>query len=313
MLISLVICTYNREEILKVTLPSLLELIIPNDVELEVIIVDNNSNDNTSNFVKEFIARSNMNISYVFESIQGLSQARNTGYMRSKGEYIVYIDDECILPKKWLKEAVIIINNESPAFLGGPYFGKYLPGDDSPWFKESYGDSYIIQYGLPNGSMQGKYLSGGNLFVRRDVFQKIGLFDVELGMDGETINYGEEVDFQKRFIEATENEVIWYDEKVFLWHSIRSEKMSMWFLFKDALIRGASTAELQISSAEELRKAPYQLSYSMFLALRSYFVKLFYSLIYNKNFFGLLYDDYKDSTWKNIGGSWYKVKQLLRR
>lgn len=55
MLVSFVICTYNRSNILSVALPSVLGLNIPKGVELELIIIDNNSTDNTASFVKEFI------------------------------------------------------------------------------------------------------------------------------------------------------------------------------------------------------------------------------------------------------------------
>lgn len=313
MLLSLVICTYNRADILKATLPSALALELPDGIELEILLVDNNSKDETSELVKKIIQKnaSSIDMKYYFEDKQGLSFARNTGYGYAKGEYIIYTDDECILPKKWVVEAVKIIGKQSPAFLGGPYYGKYLPGSSSSWFKESYGDSYILQYDLPNGAMVNKYLSGGNLFIRRDVFEKIGLFDVELGMTGETISYGEEVDFQKRFIQKYPEEVIWYDQKVFLWHCIRNEKMKMLFLFKDALIRGASTSELQLPSRKQIKKSPLYLLYATFKAIRSFLGKFLLSILYKKKFFNLLYTDYKDTTWKDIGGAWYCFKLLL--
>ena len=313
MLISIVICTYNRAEILRATLPFVLALEIPKDVNLELIIVDNNSKDDTSVFVKNFINDNTTEISmkYVFEGQQGLSYARNTGFNEADGDYIVYTDDECILPEKWIVEAKKIINKESPAFLGGPYYGKYLPGSTSSWYKESYGDSYILQYNLPNGPMINRYLSGGNLFVRRDVFEKIGFFDVELGMTGETLAYGEEDDFQRRYIKKYPDEVIWYDQKVFLYHCIRDEKMQISFLLKDALVRGASSVAHQVPSKEQIRKSPLHLAYFVFKALSSMFKKIFQSATQKENFYGLLYSDYKDGTWRNIGGAWYKFKQLL--
>jgi len=193
MTFTLVICTYNRDEILEATVPSLLKLKIPNEASLEIIIVDNNSNDDTKRVANDFIDKvskldsSMLNARYVFEEKQGLSYARNKGFDESEGEYIAYIDDECILPDSWLNQAQRIIKSEQPAFLGGPYLGKYFPGSSSNWYKESFGDSYILQYQLDDGPMKNRYISGGNMFIRRDVFEKVGLFDVDLGMSGETV------------------------------------------------------------------------------------------------------------------------------
>ncbi len=72
MLISLVICTYNRADILRATLPSVLTLVIPEGDQLELIMVDNNSKDDTASFIKEFIGNNStsIEISYVFEGKQ---------------------------------------------------------------------------------------------------------------------------------------------------------------------------------------------------------------------------------------------------
>lgn len=313
MLISIVICTYNRSDILKETLPSYLELKIPEGVRLEIIIVDNNSSDNTASFVKAFIEKNPSEIvcRYIFEPEQGLSYARNTGYLHSKGDYIVYTDDECIIPENWIEVSVQDINDRHPAFLGGPYYGKYLPGSTSTWYKESFGDSYILQYDLPNGPMKNRYLSGGNLFVRRDVFEKIGQFDVDLGMSGEKISYGEEVELQKRFIEKFPEEVIWYNPELFVWHCIRDEKMKLSFLLKDALIRGASSAELQKNAGNKIKQSPGLFIYFVGRAIISAVKKLFQSISSKDHFFTLLYQDYKSTMWRDIGGAWYRMKQLL--
>ncbi len=313
MLISLVICTYNREDILRETLPSVLALKIPIDAQLELIIVDNNSIDDTAAFVKDFIGRNTGQIAmtYLFEVNQGLSYARNSGYKKAVGDYIVYTDDECILPENWILNACTKIKQFSPAFLGGPYYGKYLSGSKSPWYKESYGDSYILQFNLPNGPMNNRYLSGGNLFIRRDVFEKIGLFNVELGMTGETINYGEEVDFQKRLKAYDPNEIIWYDESVYVYHCIRNEKMSICYLFMDAMIRGASAAELRKPSKIEVFASPFLLFYFILRALLSFVQKAIFSLMKKQHFFSLLHSDYESRVWRDIGSAWFRVKSLF--
>ena len=314
---SIIICTYNRADILKVTLPSYKNMKIPEGVRLEIICVDNNSNDDTEAYLKTFIKiahNRHITYKYCFESIQGLSHARNRGYQESSGNYIAYIDDECILPVEWLEIAVKHIKAKTPAFLGGPYYGKYLPGVSSKWFKESFGDSYILQYNLPDGSMNGRYLSGGNLIIRRNVFEKIGLFDTNLGMKGNTINYGEEQDLQKRFISQFPEESILYIADLFVWHLIRREKMTMNFLFKDALIRGFSATKLMNNHSNlKLFSSPLFLLFSVLNAILSYIYNFIISLFSKKSFFTLLYNDYKKGTWRNIGASWALLELLFRQ
>lgn len=318
MIISIIVCTYNRSELLKETLPSILGLAIPTEIQPEFIFVDNNSSDDTQGVINEFISILNesekyLTARYVFEGNQGLSFARNKGYSESNGDYIAYIDDECILPKQWLAETSKIIDKEKPAFLGGPYLGKYMSSSKSSWFKESFGDSYILQYNLPDGPIDSlnRTLSGGNLFIRRDVFEKIGLFDVNLGMSGDVVNYGEEVEFQKRFISTYPDEVIWYDSKVFLWHLIRDEKMKMSFLIEDALLRGKSAAEIKKSPKRKLLFAPLLLIFFVIKAILSAIKNGVISLITRQHYFLLLYNDYKNGTWRDVGASWYKTKRLL--
>lgn len=313
MLITLVICTYNREDILKITLPCYDELRIPDNVSMDVIIVNNNSSDDTEAFVNGFIekSKSEINFRYLLEPKQGVSHARNAGYIHASGEYIAYLDDECILPEQWLEVALESIESELPAFLGGPYYGKFLPGSTSTWFKESFGDSYINAFNLPNGPMKGKFLSEGNMIVRRDVFEDIGLFDTKLGMNGETIGYGEGPDFQKRFIEKNPGEVIWFNPELFVWHLIRNEKISIVYRFKEALVRGKYSVKGKEIHFLILLISPILLFYFSLKALFSVFWKFIQSLFLDKHFFTLLHNDYVDRTWRDIGASWYKTKLFL--
>ena len=91
-LISVVICTYNRAALLA----NLLENLSAQSIDpstYEIIIVDNNSLDQTRNVVEAF-ATSHGNVSYGFEACQGLSWARNHGYRIARGEYVAYLDDD---------------------------------------------------------------------------------------------------------------------------------------------------------------------------------------------------------------------------
>ena len=80
--ISVVVCTYNREKMLPECLDSLANQRANKNL-YEVIVVDNNSKDNTSKVANEFVTKYS-NFKILFEQNQGLSHARNLGLKEAK-------------------------------------------------------------------------------------------------------------------------------------------------------------------------------------------------------------------------------------
>ena len=109
-MISVIICTFNRCEMLALTLESFTRIETGSDFTWELIVVDNNSTDATKGVVSEFNTR--LPIRYVFESKQGLSRARNCGIAQAQGDIIVFTDDDIIVTNDWLNE----ITNALKAF-----------------------------------------------------------------------------------------------------------------------------------------------------------------------------------------------------
>lgn len=233
MLISIVICTYNRSNILEILLNSIKEL----DYDLndfEVIVVDNNSSDNTKKVVEKFSTRQK-NIKYLFEEEVGLSNARNTGWNNSNGLYIAYIDDDCKVPKKWLKVAKDVIDKFSPGMFGGPYYPYYI-SKKPHWFKDSYGTSkHAEQSGIMK---EGQYISGGNFFIKKSLLKDLGGFNPCYGMKGSEMGYGEETELIRIFRRKYTNQDVYYEEKLLLYHLVRREKMSILWNIKQRFISG---------------------------------------------------------------------------
>src|SRR5579872_886035 len=82
--ITVIICTYNRCRILVKALESVAASVMPNAVEWEVLVVDNNSTDQTREIADEFCRQYPGRFRYVFEPQQGLSNARNTGVREAR-------------------------------------------------------------------------------------------------------------------------------------------------------------------------------------------------------------------------------------
>src|SRR3569833_117194 len=92
-MISVIICTYNREKLLEKTIECLAKQIF-SDV-FDVVVVDNGSTDGTLKIVSILQETyPDLPLRYVMESNLGLSYARNTGVYTAKGEIIAMIDDD---------------------------------------------------------------------------------------------------------------------------------------------------------------------------------------------------------------------------
>jgi len=92
--LSIIICTYNREDFLPLTLQSL-SLQSPDKHRYEVLVVDNNSTDRTASLCQKFIEHHpDINLRYFLEKNQGLAFARNRGIKESSGRIISFIDDD---------------------------------------------------------------------------------------------------------------------------------------------------------------------------------------------------------------------------
>src|SRR4051794_17325807 len=95
--VSIVISTYNRCSMLPLALESVLRQDTPG-FSYEVVVVDNNSTDNTRNVIRSFESCSDGKLRYFFEAKQGLSHGWNTGIDASLAPIIAFTDDDQVMP-----------------------------------------------------------------------------------------------------------------------------------------------------------------------------------------------------------------------
>ena len=232
-LISVVVCTYNRAQLLETALKSLHEQAL-DPALYEIVVVDNNSSDNTR-AVAESFSRRMLNCRCCFEATQGLSHARNRGWEEARGEYVAYVDDDCILPKQWLVTADAIIDRYSPGVFGGPYYAFY----NTPrpvWWKDGYRSHEHAE--KARALTAGEYLSGGNVFFRRTLLEALGGFDPGLGMSGGKVAYGEETALLRRLRAITPDQLIYYDPSLYVYHLVPAEKMTMRWIVRQRFAAG---------------------------------------------------------------------------
>lgn len=191
--LSIVICTFNRSSWLRKCLDSLLPQCQHHSVE--VLVVDNNSTDDTSTVVREFSGKS-LNIKYVFEAAQGLSRARNRGTNEALGRIVAYIDDDARAHPDWVRTIILFFEATPDASgVGGPYYA-FSSVTIPPWFPKEYGSRSL---GDRTRKLEGgEWLSGTNMAFTKSALVGVGGFDQSIGMSGAKVSYGEETNLVMR-------------------------------------------------------------------------------------------------------------------
>lgn len=234
--LSVIICTYNRAELLKNVLQDVCQQTLA-DSEFEVIVVDNHSTDQTRAVAESFCQRY-PNVRYCFEAQQGLSHARNRGWREARGEYLAYLDDDCQVPTQWLALAKGIIELQAPIVFGGPYYAFY----NSPkphWWKEKYDAYHSMTYADSAGYLESDQdIHGGNLFIQQAILEKVGGFNPQLGMSGKHLSYGEETELQMRIFKALPEFRAYSDPRLYVYHLVAAKKMTIGWVTRAHIAHG---------------------------------------------------------------------------
>ena len=126
MKITVAVCTWNRASLLNRTLANMRRLIIPDGIVWELLIIDNNSTDNTSQIVSSHLGF--LPARRIFEPNQGLSRARNRAIDEATGDLILWTDDDVIVDQRWLISYV----EAAKRWPDATFFG----GEITPWYEK---------------------------------------------------------------------------------------------------------------------------------------------------------------------------------
>ena len=222
--ISVIICTHNRASMLADCINSMLNQTIKNC--FEILIVDNNSIDNTEEIAKDF-AKNNNNIKYFKETIVGYSAPRNCGWKNATGNIIAYIDDDEIAATDWLESIEKTFQKEEkPDIVGGIYLIKY---DETPpdWFIESMGGTdKNRQKGILN-QRKDCYLAGGNIAFKKEVLEKLNGFSDDFNMKNVFLMVGEDTDICQRAVKAGFR--LYYNPQIVIYHRMNQNNYDIEF------------------------------------------------------------------------------------
>jgi glycosyltransferase involved in cell wall biosynthesis len=236
--ISIIICSYNRENVLGKTLQ---HLSLQTDKDFELIIVNNRSTDRTENICKNYI-RDNpqLTVHYFLEENQGLSFARNRGVREAHSDFLVFLDDDAFTFPDYVENLKKFIEKYPDFQAGG---GKILPfwENKRPEWMSRYLLSIIstIDLGDEVKRFGGRsYPIGANMIIRKDIFDRFGLFNVNLGRKGKNLEGAEEKDLFLRIKKTGIS--VYYLPDVVVEHWVPDSRLTNEFFTKQAFSIGHS-------------------------------------------------------------------------
>ncbi len=233
--ISIVICTYNRAEYLPDALLSLYNQTVSKDC-FEVIIVNNNSSDNTIPICNEFIASHTDAAFYLLnEQEQGASFARNTGADIAKAPLLCFMDDDAVAYPDYLQNIINFFENYSQAGgLGGRIIPRYIP--NKPKWMSHFVSSLVGHFHYSESVAifsANKYPLESNMIIRKVDFNAVGKFNTALpGVKGTLRIGGEGKDFFLKL--KAMGRIIYYDPSIVVEHIVETKKLTPEYLYRVA-------------------------------------------------------------------------------
>ena len=197
--ISVIIPSYNNAAMLETTLSAFKRVRISQ--KTEIIVVDNNSTDDTAEIIKTFSDQ--LPIIYVFESVQGISAAKNAGIGAARGTLLVFTDDDVRPNVEWLTAYWAAYKKDPEGvFWGGAIVSEFegsVPKENL--LRVAPPSVRGLDYGIETRSLkEQEWLLGANMAFTSKAIKKIGGFDTSLGLGAmsNTVLGGEETELQRR-------------------------------------------------------------------------------------------------------------------
>ena len=238
MVLSITICTYNRLEYLKKCLTSILDQTQGSQI-IEINIIDNNSTDDTKNYISER-QKKFPEINYYIEKKQGISHARNLSFKVCKGDFLAFVDDDAIINKNWLESLLNELKTQNQNIVyGGPIYPKFET-EPEKWIDKNY---FVREFKETDGflgtikSKEG--FSGGNMCISKNLFLKSDKFNTEIGMTGGNLGLGEEPDFFYKLVKKNKEVKLYNISEMSITHSEASYKLEKEYL-RDRIILNAN-------------------------------------------------------------------------
>ncbi len=245
--ITIAIPTYNRAALLRQTLAGIGDQQFPRDY-FEVLVIDNNSTDETRTVVGEF-ARERPAPRYIREYRQGLDHARNRAIREARGEIIVFADDDILVKPDWLVQlSVPLLADSSSRRIGAvggeviPIFPEGIPEWVSGWYAplEFRRDAGAIE--SPHNPM------GANLAIPRWIFSEMGGFNTNLDRVADRCFCGGDREMLRRVRDAGYE--VWFAPDAAVQHQFPASRMTFHYACRHAFDSARSRVIYRTAEAD---------------------------------------------------------------
>lgn len=235
---SVAICTHNRA---KDTVEAVQSVLAQESCgfEFEVLVIDNNSKDNTKELFHESLWPTQ--VRYIMESQLGLSYARNRAIREAKGEFILFLDDDALASSGWIQEVINVFERDAAIGCVGGKIDPIWEGGKPDWIPEEIIGLYtLMDFSDHIVEMKPPYFPfGANVSFRKSVFDKIEPFREDLGRVGNNLLSSEESELISRIREKYK---IYYTPYGSVQHKISKSRLNKRWLLRRMYWQGISDA-----------------------------------------------------------------------
>lgn len=225
MRITVILCTYNRCHMLAKALESVAGSAVPQEIDWEILVVDNNSRDATRGVVGEYCRRYPGRFRYLFEPQPGKSYALNAGIREANGDVLAFMDDDVTVESTWLQNLTAVLHSGEWAGAGG----RILPERNfSPprWLslegRYALAPLAIFDLGTQAGELT-EAPFGTNMAFSKRMFEKYGEFRIDLGPRPGSEIRNEDTEFGLRLLAGGER--LWYEPSSVVYHSVARDRV----------------------------------------------------------------------------------------
>ena len=211
---SIIVPVFNRPDEVDELLESLLS---QEEKDFEVIIVEDGSQVPCKKVCDKYADR--LDLHYYYKENSGPGQSRNYGAERTKGDYLLILDSDVVLPKGYIRAVSEELNREPADAFGGPDCAHESFTDTQKAISYSM-TSFFTTGGIRGGKkkLDKFYPRSFNMGIRRDVYQELGGFS--------KMRFGEDIDFSIRIFKAGKRCRLF--PEAWVWHKRRTDFRKFW-------------------------------------------------------------------------------------
>ena len=289
---SIIVPVYNRPDEVDELLQSLTEQTLK---EMEVIIVEDGSSQPCESVVHKYAGK--LQLRYYTKENSGPGPTRNFAAERSQGEFLIFLDSDCVLPPNFLKEVDAELNRKECDAWGGP--DRAHESFTTVQKAISYSmTSFITTGGIRGGKKQMEkkfYPRSFNLGIRRSLFRQLGGFS--------SMRFGEDIDLSLRIYKSGATCRLF--PEAWVWHKRRTDFKKFFKQVHNSGIARINLMKRHPGSLKLVHLLPAVFSIGVFLCLLLFLAGLFFT--------GLgLYTGFFSPTGCNMGSALVFIDSSIR-